>query len=115
MTDQAVPPMTEDRQDRWYKKSITITTDHQRLAQRLNIVWSDNIELGSPGLDPKRPFGNSDMPGDVAEILGWQPVEWDGLSDEQRERAYQLHFEMGYVLKAALIKWLEPFMEESYD
>lgn len=97
--------------DRWYKKAPPITEDHVKLARRINIVWLDDIEWGSVGLDPKRPFGNSDMTGDVAEILGWidtetRKTEYE-LTAEQGERAKQLHFEMGYVLKSAMAGWLD--------
>jgi len=92
--------------DRWYIYPFEITDDHRRLAARMNIVWFPDIEWGECGLDPKRPFGNSNMPGDVAEILGWDYDADDGLSEEQYEAAKQLHFEMGYVLRAAVTDWL---------
>lgn len=36
-----------------------------------------NCETGAPEIDPKRPYGNSDVAGDVAEILGIDMPEYD--------------------------------------
>lgn len=48
---------------------FTITEDHLKLVLRLNISW-DGCEFGSPAVDCKRPYGNSDVYNDIAEILG---------------------------------------------
>ena len=47
-------------------------------------------EYGAPGLDPKRPFGNSDVEGDVLELLGCSPEGDDGDSAcwSSKQRAY---------------------------
>jgi hypothetical protein len=96
------------KRDRWYSKPLELTDEHTRLAGRLVIRWQDDIEWGGPEVDAKRPFGNGDMPGDVAEILGWEAQGDDGeLTQAQRDRAEQLHFEMGYVLVVALNEWFE--------
>lgn len=46
-------------------------------------------EYGGIGLDPKRPFGNSDVEGDMLELLDWEQEGDDGdgpcYSSEQRE------------------------------
>ncbi len=90
--------------DRWYRDDFEITDDHRKLAARINIVWFPEMEWGAVEFgDAKRPFGNGDMPRDVAEILGWPVPECCGeLTAEQRERASQLHYEMGYVAREAL-------------
>ena len=53
-------------------------------------------EYGAPGLDPKRPFGNSDVEADIlADILGAKPTGDDGdgpcWSSEQRAYAAALY------------------------
>lgn len=47
-------------------------------------------EYGAAEIDPKRPYGNSDVELDIAEELGWLPGE-DGPTDEERARARELH------------------------
>lgn len=92
--------------DRWYRNDIELTEDHRKLAARLNVVWYPDMEWGAVEFgDAKRPFGNNDMPSDVATILGWDFDEEEGPNEEQRARAMQLHFEMGYVAKSLLAAW----------
>ena len=40
----------------------------------------DNCEYGGIGVDSKRPFGNSDVSGDILEIIGAEPQGDDGNS-----------------------------------
>lgn len=89
--------------DRWYRDEFEITEDHRKLAARINVVWFPEMEWGAVEFgDCKRPFGNSDMPRDVAEILGWDIIGED-LTPDQYERAKVLHFQMGYVAREALL------------
>lgn len=91
--------------DRWYTNEVEITDDHLKLARRLNVVWQADMEWGAVEFgDAKRPFGNGDMPGDVAEILGWETGPDRELTPEQATAAKRLHFEMGYVAKALLAR-----------
>mgnify|MGYP001602384821 CR=1 FL=1 len=80
--------------------NIEITPAHIKLAKRMYVQWQD-CEYGAPEIDPKRPYGNSDVEGDIAEILGWKVGE-DGLTDAQSEKAAQLHREMEEVIRYAL-------------
>lgn len=50
-------------------KELKVTKNHIKLLQNLHIGW-ESCEFGAPGVDCKRPFGNSDVFGDIAEILG---------------------------------------------
>jgi hypothetical protein len=94
--------------DRWYTdKDFVITDDHKKLAGQLNVCWQGDYEWGTVEFgDAKRPFGNGDMPRDVAEILGWTIVRdeygEDVLTAEQVETATRLYREMGYVAKSLL-------------
>ena len=54
-------------------------------------------EYGGIGLDPKRPFGNSDVEGDMLELLDWEPEGDDGggpcYSSKQRDYVATLYRE----------------------
>lgn len=80
---------------------MKITKDHVKLAKRMYVRWED-CEYGAPSIDCKRPYGNSDVEGDVAEILGWPVDEDDGLTAEQSKEAARLHREMLGVIRVLL-------------
>lgn len=46
-----------------------LTKQHLALLTRACVGWN-NCEAGAPEIDPKRPYGNSDVANDVADILG---------------------------------------------
>jgi hypothetical protein len=83
---------------------FTVTKDHLRLIQRMHIDWNWD-ENGAPAVDPKRPYGNSDVATDVADTLGWtvlmDPDGWD-MQPEQRDRAMALHRETATALQIVL-------------
>jgi len=56
---------------------FTLTEDHVKLLRRANVKYSGHCEWGYVGLDCKRPFGNGDLVGDMAKILGIEPVPTD--------------------------------------
>lgn len=70
----------------------------------MNVDWNYD-ESGAPTIDPKRPYGNSDVPIDVADVLGWtvlmDPNDWD-MQPDQRERAMTLHKETATALQIVL-------------
>lgn len=61
---------------------------------RVYVDWQD-CETGAPEINPKRPYGNSDVHNDVIEILGWPEItEEDEDTDAyetKMERAMQIH------------------------
>lgn len=71
-------------------KEFELKEEHIKLLSKAYIDLS-NCETGAPEIDPKRPYGNSYVAGDVAEILGWE-IEEDGLTDDQFEDAMMLHY-----------------------
>ena len=83
-------------------KKFEITEDHIKLLQKAYFGW-ENCEFGAPAIDCKRPYGNSDVLGDIAEILGWKLEEDDygykELSEDQRDKAEQLHYGLENVLQ----------------
>lgn len=68
-------------------RSLEPTADHLTLLRRAWWDWYD-CEYGAPAIDPKRPYGNSDVDGDLAELL-------PHLSAEDRAR---IHCELPAVL-----------------
>jgi len=59
-------------------RKFTLTEDHVKLLRHANVEYSDDgFDHGFVGLDCKRPFGNSDMVGDMARILGVELVPTD--------------------------------------
>lgn len=80
---------------------------HIRLLARANVGWQD-CETGAPEIDPKRPYGNSSVAQDVAEILGIEPScrndnngdRW--LSDDQEAACLAIHRETEQALEIVL-------------
>lgn len=65
------------------KKTFTVKQKHLKLLQHLVITSYD--EYGTPSVDVKRPFGNSDIDRDMLTILGVVDKErWYDLTNEQR-------------------------------
>jgi hypothetical protein len=56
---------------------FVVTEDHLKLARRMVVGWCGD-EYGAPEIDPKRPYGNSNVVRDMREILGVA----EGLDDE---------------------------------
>jgi len=50
------------------RTEFEITTDHLKLLKRMHVTW-ENGEFGAPAINCKRLYGNSDVEGDIAEIL----------------------------------------------
>jgi hypothetical protein len=79
------------REKRWPADRFTVTEDHRKLLRRLNIGYDEWTEGGAPEVDPKRPYGNGDLYGDMREILG-RPDAPDG-------ELIELHKQMATVLQ----------------
>ncbi len=80
-----------------------LTENHLKLFKRMNIRWNDNAYDGSPEVDIKRPYGNSNVFGDIAEILEIKLFEdFNGekyMSPEQEKYIENIHREMGIALQ----------------
>jgi hypothetical protein len=79
-------PLTAER--------FVVTDDHIRLLREMYVSWYD-CEFGAPTVDPKRPYGNSDVIEDMREVL--ERLEAD--EDELRE----LHLSMKLALQILLV------------
>lgn len=54
-------------------KQFEIKEEHLKLLRRMYVGW-DDCEFGAPEIDPKRPYGNSDVEQDMIEILGLKEI-----------------------------------------
>ena len=50
-------------------RHFVLTENHIILLNRMWVGWGD-CEFGAPRIDPKRPYGNSDVRQDMLQILG---------------------------------------------
>ena len=73
------------------------TEEHIKLLKRMTFEDLDGGECVFIGVNGKRPFGNSDIYNDVAEILEWE-LPNDDLSSKQQKRASILLEELPFVL-----------------
>ena len=88
-----------------------VTEDHLKLLRHLGdggLYWDPGEGYGAPYMNPKKPYGNSDVPRDVAGIVGAPDSDlqqWDddrGPVAEVEDRYLRLHVEAGIALKIAL-------------
>jgi hypothetical protein len=86
------------------QKTFLLKEEHLKLLKRAYIT-NYNCEFGSPAIDCKRPFGNSDVIGDMAEILGYEyesdmyEDEGDIDREELESKLYDLYQELYTAVK----------------
>lgn len=83
-----------------------LTADHIKLLRHAYVGWND-CETGAPEIDPKRPYGNSDVNLDIHEILTGESVGMadsnrEGLTDKEMEKYTILHRETEEALQIIL-------------
>lgn len=82
---------------------FTMTMDHVKLLNRMNVIWDGDDDWGVPSIDSKRPYGNGDVLGDVCQIVGWEKEGDDGdgpcWSSLQLRAANVLHRQMLMALQ----------------
>lgn len=77
------------------KEEFVVTKEHIKLLQSAVVRWED-CEFGAPSIDCKRPYGNSSVYQDIAEVLG---IPYGSLN---KDWAYQLHKETEIALQIFL-------------
>ena len=85
-------------------KYFEVTEEHIKLLRHAYVGW-DDCEFGAPAIDCKRPYGNSNVIGDMVEILGLKNVRRDEDGEykpEIEEKLYTLHKELKTALQIAL-------------
>lgn len=70
-----------------------LSEQHLKLFRHAYVSWN-NTEYGAPGISGKRPYGNSDVPGDMRAILD--------LPEATDEELRMLHTEMETALQIVL-------------
>lgn len=97
------------------QNEFTVTEQHVTLLRHAWVEWN-LMEFGAPGIDGKRPYGDSDVLADIARVLGegpegcgtrddwgrdWDDVQRDWL-EEHSERLAMIHGEVGVALQIGL-------------
>lgn len=86
-------------------KQFTMTEQHLALLRHAYVRWSE-VEFGAPEIDGKRPYGNSDVIHDIAEILGESfpddDAAYERWMEENADRLTRLHVETAIALKIIL-------------
>lgn len=86
-------------------KEFTVNEDHIKLLKRMCVGWQD-CEYGAPEINPKRPYGNSDVENDICEILGFKKSSCrnceDTYTENQAQQAAKIHREMQTVIEILL-------------
>jgi hypothetical protein len=89
---------------------FTVTGEHLLLLGRLNWRWNGALDehwWGGPAVSQRRPFGNEDVFGDIAELVdrhAWQEArddedgDYDAYRAAHEARFRRLHTEMFLVL-----------------
>lgn len=88
-----------------HAKEFTVTEEHVALLRHAYVSWED-CEFGAPSIDCKRPYGNSDVLVDIAEVIGIPVPDFDedenwSATDEQRMRL--VHAETQVALQIFLV------------
>lgn len=74
-------------------KTFTVTKEHLVLLQNSYTAW-DYCEFGAASIDPKRPYGNSDVIGDMLSLLNINVEQYEDFAEvptEIEDRLNQLH------------------------
>lgn len=89
---------------------FTVTEDHLKLLRHVWVDgWDPGEGYGSAGIDPKRPYGNSYVERDIAEILDASDGDWEYeagerayVTEEAEHRFTRLHVETMVALQVVL-------------
>ena len=89
---------------------FTVTEDHLKLLRHVWVdYWDPGEGYGAAGINSKKPYGNSYVERDIAEIVGAPDEDWiyeDGhkayVTDEAAERFTRLHVETMVALQIVL-------------
>lgn len=80
-------------------QTFKIKKEHIALIKELYFEYNDNSEFGAPTVNPKRPYGNSDVYGDIGKILKIKSDCNGDFTDAQINRMTKLHKELTIVLQ----------------
>lgn len=80
---------------------FTVTEAHIKLLRKANVSWM-YMETGAPCIDFKRPYGNSDVYPDIAEVLNISVDEDGEYTDQQKILMDNVHEETQIALEIFL-------------
>ena len=83
-------------------KRFELTEKHIKLLRAAYIDYNGYCEYGAPCINPKRPYGNSDVEPDIHKILTGKFPKTE-LSDEKAREYADLHRETATALQIILI------------
>jgi hypothetical protein len=92
-----------------------VKKEHLLLLKQMCVGWQD-CEFGAPEIDPKRPYGNSDVLLDMVEIIGIKKVGEDVFQFDLFGKQYFIYGENKYNLEVKgkeLIKILNDLHKET--
>lgn len=82
---------------------FTLTAEHITL---LRASWVNRelggYEYGAAAINPKRPYGNSDVERDIAKLLGIELIDGEYLTEADRQRCRELHEQTATALQIVL-------------
>jgi len=103
--------MTDRTLNAWDKvqqlNEFEVTSEHLALLRHGCVAWNP-VEFGAPGLSGKRPYGNSDVLRDIAEITRGadlariDPDDVDAYIEAHTADLIRVHAETGLALQIAL-------------
>lgn len=101
--------MSDDTGIRIRTITFELRQAHLDLLEQTNVRWS-NVEYGAPGIDEKRPFGNSGsacIEREICDYLGYEPVTEDRYGnpvydEEERSDAVETYGELDSALQIVL-------------
>ena len=83
-------------------EKFLVIESHVELLKNMYVGWQD-AEYGAPEIDPKRPYGNSDVEEDICEILKFSKSSCRNCestyTEDQVQYAASLHKDMKKVLQ----------------
>jgi hypothetical protein len=90
-------------------REFTVTEDHLKLLRRAFVAWDFGEGYGAPGINPKKPYGNSYVARDIAQILDVPDEDWEYedehkayVTTEAEARFTRLHVETMVALQIVL-------------
>jgi len=79
-------------------KRFEVKEQHLKLISKMWVQYNDYTEFGAPEIDPKRPYGNSDVYDDIAEILNIKK-KGDDFTAKQEKEMLQLHMDTAIAIQ----------------
>jgi len=76
-------------------REFELCQEHLDLLSSGNCTFDSSCETGSAGFECKRPFGNSYVVGDIAELLGIKPDdEEEGFTSDEESGLLAWYYEL---------------------